>query len=383
VWRLAVWTLLACKGDAPASQPPQPPGTFRIPIVSSSPPALVAVRDDAGTTWQALAPRDNGYDVPLAARFTLLVVCPHWGGSDVELRHWTREDNRDFRFACEGFDGEALADVTPVFSPSKVVQTIKSGGIREVCASTTTVCSLQAGIHDTMMLYDSDGPSPRVKIHRGLSIFDGARIDADASRGWTFERRTIEIDSSTETNNASVYVCLETESGDAIACSGQTYWRGLPTHVEQAYTHVPAAHRLPTDCDVLDAPGTRMCLRDVPHTRVELARREVAMRLDDKVLTFTLADADALSAEYRGAAKSARWSVIATRRWLADATTYAPPDVDVPGWRREWSLPTKPLVRAALVVGPKPSAHERRARVSQRLVPGDRIDTHAASIAGD
>ena len=121
MWRFAV-CLLACKGDAPASQPPQPspPGTFRIPVVTSSPPALVAVRDDAGTTWQALALRDGGYDVPVASRFTLIVVCAHWGGSAVELRHWAREDNRDLRIACEGFDGESLADVTPVFAPSKV-----------------------------------------------------------------------------------------------------------------------------------------------------------------------------------------------------------------------------------------------------------------------
>jgi hypothetical protein len=146
---------------------------------------------------------------------------------------------------------------------------------------------------------------------------------------------------------------------------------------------VPEAHRVATDCDVLDAPGTRMCLRDV-HTRITIAPRPVAMERRGDTLAFDLADAEALSVQYRSRTpKGARWSIVATRRWLAGATTYTPPEVTVPGWRSEWSLSAPLDLRAALVWGPKPSAHERRARVSQRLAPGDRIDTHAATIAED
>lgn len=383
MWRVAICLLLACKGDAPPSQPPLPPNTFRVPVVSSSPPALVAFRDDAGTPWQELAIRDNGYDVPLAARFTLLAVCPHWGGSTVVLRHWTREDNRDFRFACEGFDGEALADVTPVFARSAVVQTVKAGGMRELCASNTTVCSLRAGIHDTLVLHDADGHDPRAKLHRALSIFDGARIDADASHGFQLESRTLEITAAipTRTYRGSVYVCLETANDDQLACTGKPYINDFPPHVEQTYRRIPDAHRLPTDCDVLEAPSTRICLRDQPRTMIEIAPRAVEMRRHGRVLSFDLADADALSVELSGnMPKGARWRAIATRRWLAGATSYTPPAVEVSGWRAAWSLPAEIGVRAALVWGPKPSAHERNAFVSQRLVPGDRIDTAVATI---
>jgi hypothetical protein len=105
------------------------------------------------------------------------------------------------------------------------------------------------------------------------------------------------------------------------------------------------------------------------------------MRRAGETLAFALGDADALSADYRGPAKAARWSIIATRRWLGGATTYTPPAVTVAGWRAEWSFPAASEVRASLVWGPKPSANERGARVSQRLVPGDRIDTANANIA--
>ena len=375
MWRL-VLVLIACKGDAPPSQPPQP--TPRLELVSSTPPALVAVRTDDGA-WTSLALRDDGYDLPAAPRFTLVVVCAHWLGADIEVREWTARDDLDFAVGCVGFDGEPLAEVHAKFAPGDVVQTVTTGGIHELCSSNVEACRLRTGTHDAIVLHGAT----HARIHRDLRIFDGAQIDANALGGWEPERRTVEIVSGERRNKNSVYVCLETRHGDELLCSGQTYWREFPDRIEQEYVRVPDAARVATDCDVLEVQGTRMCLRDAPRTHVDIAERAVPPMQYDRAahaLAFSLADADALEIVVRSREpKAARWSIVATRGALGTATTYTLPELStIPGWRPEWARGD--IIDGALIWGPKPSSSHSRPRLWQRLRPGDRMDAAAASV---
>ena len=353
--------------------------------MSPSSPALVAIRPDDGGTWQTLEIRDGGYAVPIAARFTLVVVCAHWAGSYVEVRHWTAGDNHDFALSCLGFDGEPLSDLHPTFAPGEVIQTVATGGMHERCSNSgSDWCRLRNGTHDAIALHGARDVQ-RARIIRDFQIFDGARFDADASKGWLPDRRTLEVVSDFHGGNGSVYTLLETRRGDALLYSGKTYWGKFPDHVEQEYLRVPDAERLATDCDVLEVQGTRMCLRDAPRTRIEIKTREVPpMRYDSgaHTLVFSLADADALNVSVRsGGSSSPSWNIIATRRWLGDATQYTLPELaTIPGWRPVWSHAVGERIDGRLIWGPKPSSHQSRPRLWQPLRPGDRMDTAGANV---
>jgi hypothetical protein len=253
-----------------------------------------------------------------------------------------------------------------------------TGGLHEQCSSNVENCRLRVGMHDAIVRHGT-----RARIQRDLRIFDGAQIDANASGGWEPERRTIEIESEDRGDKRSIYLCLETRRGDELLCSGQTYWGGFPERVEQEYVRVPDAARVATDCDVLEVQGTRMCLRDAPRTRVEIAKRAVPPMQYDRAahaLAFSLGDADALEIDVRSREpKAAQWNIVATRGALGEAKTYTLPELStIPGWRAEWARGD--IIKSALIWGPKPSSSHSRPRLWQRLRPGDRMDTAGAFV---
>jgi hypothetical protein len=350
----------------------------RIEIVSPAIPALVAARRDEGGPWIRLNPVDGSYVLPdLGARFTIVAVCVHDIGSRVDVHHWTREDNPDLVISCFGEHGEERVELKPRFAPVDVEQSVSTGGSSESCKSTRRECELRRGMRDMIISYGTSFDSMRARILRGFQAVEGASFDADASTGWRPDRRKIELESSWRGFNNGVYVCLQTRSGAKLLCSGKTFWNEFPGRVDQEYIRVPNPARVPTDCDLLEFSGFRMCLPDVPHPHVVIeSRSPSAMRYDraTHVLSFSLGDADALGVEARGRGRSAKWTIMASKHWLGGATRYAFIDVTaIPGWNAEWSLPARETIDAYLIWGSNPAPQANFLVLRQSMRAGDRV----------